>query len=67
MEASYHCAALGGEAGFSLEDGVWDQQLSFINQTLYEIMSFAKTPYYGMYIGITKGLALKAAFDSLAM
>ena len=67
MEASYHCAALGGEAGFSLDDGVWEKQLSYINQTLAEIEAFATTPYYNFYIIFTKGFALQAAFASLAL
>ena len=65
MEAAYHCAALGGEPGFSLADGVFEQQLSYIKATLYEISAFASTPYYGAYLVFTKGFDLKAAFDSL--
>ena len=65
LEASYHCAALGDEAGFSLTDGLWDKQLNYIKSTLYEAEAYSKIPYYGWYITWTNGMALKAAFEAL--
>ena len=65
LEASYPCAAKGNEAGFSMTDGVWEKQLSYINQNMAEIDAWALTPYYGTYVIFTNGFALKTAFDTL--
>ena len=65
LDGLYHCAAVGGEDGFSLVDGVWDKQLNYIEQNVAQVKAMAIIPYYGFYIKVTNILALKAAFEAL--
>ena len=67
LDGFYQCAAAGGEEGFSLDDGVWEKQLNYIEQNMAQTKALMVVPYYGFYIKIINVLALKDAFASIAM
>ena len=65
LDGFYHCASMGGEAGFDLSDGTWDQQKGYLNLQLAKLTAFEYIPLYGIFLLVTTGFGLAGDFGSL--